>query len=318
VSGATVAIVNPRSAEGATGRHWHKTASLLHDGVGPFETVFTSGPEMATRAARAALQAGADLIVAVGGDGTLNEVVNGFFDEQGVAVAPQASLGLLPAGTGGDFRRSVGIPLDTKGAVQVLAGESRLIDLGRVTYRTLDGGQAARLFVNVASCGVSGLVDRYVNRSSKRLGGKISFALASLRALAEYRDRRIRLQIDGGPWEERAITSLAVANGQYFGGGMWVAPQASLDDGIFDVTLWSGFGFRDFVFKAAQLYDGRHLKLPGVSTARARKLVAESGEEVLLDLDGEQPGMLPATWEVIPGALRLRGIRVGQTGPVPG
>jgi YegS/Rv2252/BmrU family lipid kinase len=308
VAGATVAVVNPRSADGATGRRWDKTARLLHDGIGPFETVFTSGPEMATRVTRAALREGAALIVAVGGDGTLNEVTNGFFDESGHAVSPEAALGLLPAGTGGDFRRSVGIPLDTEAAVRILAGESRLVDVGKVTYRAHDGGQASRFFINVASCGVSGLVDRYVNRSTKRLGGKISFALASLRSLGEYRDRHIRLQLDGGAWEEMAITSLAVANGQYFGGGMWVAPKAALDDGIFDVTIWTGFGFRDFVFKSAQLYDGRHLRLPGVTTARARTVVAQSEEEVLLDLDGEQPGRLPATWEVIPRALRLRGI----------
>jgi YegS/Rv2252/BmrU family lipid kinase len=250
------------------------------------------------------------LIVAVGGDGTLNEVVNGFFEESGTPVAPEAELGLLPAGTGGDFRRSVGIPLETKGAVRVLAGKSRRVDIGKVTYRTLDGGQGSRFFINVASCGVSGLVDRYVNRSSKRLGGKISFALASLRALAEYRDRRIKLQLDDGPWQEMTITSLAVANGQYFGGGMWVAPKAALDDGIFDLTLWTGFGFRDFVFKSGQLYDGRHLQLSGVTTARARKVVATSEEEVLLDLDGEQPGQLPATWEVLPQALQLRGIEL--------
>jgi YegS/Rv2252/BmrU family lipid kinase len=301
-----VVIVNPSSADGATGRRWHKTAGVLHDGVGPFEVVFTSSPLMATRATRAALREGAKLIIAVGGDGTLNEVVNGFFDENGQAMAPNAELGLLPAGTGGDFRRSAGIPLDLKEAVRVLAGPSRPIDLGRVSFQTPDGGRASRFFVNVASCGVSGLVDRYVERIGKRFGGKISFMLASLRALGAYRDQRVRLQIDEGPWQDMAITSLAVANGQYFGGGMWVAPKASLDDGIFDVTMWSGFGISDFVLKSAKLYDGTHLQLPGVTTARARRVVAESEGEVLLDLDGEQPGRLPATWEIVPRALHLR------------
>jgi diacylglycerol kinase (ATP) len=311
--GAVVAIVNPQSADGTTGRRWPRTANLLREGVGAFETVFTSGPDMATQATRAAVQAGASLVIAVGGDGTLNEVVNGFLDERGTALSAEAALGLLPAGTGGDFRRSVGIPADTRGAVRCLARACRQVDVGRLTYTTVDGGQGSRLFVNVASCGVSGLVDRYANRGSKRLGGKVSFVLASLRALSTYSDRRVRVRLDDGPTEEMAITSLAVANGQYFGGGMWVAPQAALDDGLLDVTVWSGFGFGAFVLRASRLYDGTHLTLPGVSNCRARKVVVESEEEVLLDVDGEQIGRVPATWEVLPGALRMQGIGMTAT-----
>ncbi len=307
--GAVVAIVNPQSADGSTGRRWPKTAHLLREGLGPFETVFTSGPDMATEATRAALRAGASFIVAVGGDGTLNEVVNGFFDETGTPIAPGADIGLLPAGTGGDFRRSVGLSADGKGAVRCLADRpARLIDVGRVTYTRAEGGRGSRFFLNVASCGVSGLVDRYANRGSKRFGGKVSFVLASLRALTVYRDRQVSLRLDDGPSEAMAITSLAVANGQYFGGGMWVAPKAELDDGLLDVTVWRGFGFQDFVLKASRLYDGTHLSLPGVSTYRARRVVAESEQEVLLDVDGEQVGILPVTWDILPGVLRMRGI----------
>jgi YegS/Rv2252/BmrU family lipid kinase len=306
--GAIVAIVNPNSADGATGRRWPKTASLLREGIGAHETVFTSGPEMAISAARAAVRAGASLIIAVGGDGTLNEVINGFFDEDGAPIATEAAVGLIPAGTGGDFRRTAGIPVDTKGAVRCLARPRRRVDVGRLIYTTPGGGSGIRHFINVASCGVSGLVDRYANQGSKRLGGKISFVLASLRALSAYRDRRVRVRFDDGPTKEMAITSLAVANGQYFGGGMWVAPQGALDDGVLEVTIWSGFGVSDFVFKASRLYNGTHLALAGASAYRARKVVVESEQEVLLDVDGEQVGVLPATWQVLPGALRMQGV----------
>jgi diacylglycerol kinase family enzyme len=161
-----------------------------------------------------------------------------------------------------------------------------------------------------------------VNSSGKWLGGRVSFALGSARALASYRDQRIRLRLDGGELREVSITALAVANGQYFGGGMRVAPAALMDDGLFDVTLWKGFTLADFVFKSASLYSGSHLSLPGAESHRAKRVEAEPGstlgsargseaEVVLIDLDGERPGRLPAVWQVLPGTLWLQGAGVG-------
>jgi len=169
-----------------------------------------------------------------------------------------------------------------------------------------DGRPAQRYFVNVASFGVSGQVDREVNRASKGLGGKATFFLASAKAMWRYRDQRVRLRADAGPWTEETVTTVAVANGQYFGGGMRVAPTADPSDGYFDVTVWSGYTLFDFAFKSRRIYDGTHVALPGTRTFRARLLEAESDEEVLLDVDGEQPGRLPVRVELLPGALRLK------------
>jgi diacylglycerol kinase family enzyme len=178
--------------------------------------------------------------------------------------------------------------------------------VGRVRYTTPDGGSGERYFVNVASFGVSGRVDRAVNASSKVLGGKASFFLASVKTLLGWRDQRVRIRVDGGAEEALEITTLAVANAQYFGGGMRVAPDADPFDGLLDVTVWSGYGLSDFAFKARSIYDGSHVRWKGTRTFRCRGLEASSEEEVLLDVDGEQPGRLPARFEVLPGALRLQ------------
>jgi YegS/Rv2252/BmrU family lipid kinase len=301
-----VFVVNPASSGGSTGRQWRWIGARFRERLGDFGELFTARPMDAVLLARRALQDGADVVVAVGGDGTINEVVNGFFDEEGRPVRPGAALAVLPQGTGGDFRRTFGWHESLDATVaRLVAGQERPLDVGRVDFTVEGGGRRARHFANIASFGSSGLVDRYVNETTKILGGKASFAIGSLRGMLRWKDRRVRLRFDGGEPEELPITVVAVANGQYFGGGMWVAPGARTDDGELDVTIWSGYGLMDFVTKSRKIYDGRHLQLPGTRTLKARRVDAESDEEVLLDVDGEQPGRLPATFEVLPAAIRI-------------
>jgi YegS/Rv2252/BmrU family lipid kinase len=256
---------------------------------------------------RAALQKGHDLIIAVGGDGTINEVVNGFFDDKG-PIRPEACFGVVPAGTGGDFIKTLGIPRDTFAAAAVLKSAPRAIDVGRLRFVDGNGKPAVRHFINIASFGISGMVDRFVNQSSKALGGKISFALATLKAGAAYKNATVRLILDGGTPKEGKIYNVAVANGRYFGGGMKVAPDAALDDGMFDVITMGDFGFGDLLFRGLDIYSGKHLRNPKVTVQRARRVEAEplDGIEVLLDVDGEAPGRLPASFELLQGALQVR------------
>jgi YegS/Rv2252/BmrU family lipid kinase len=301
-----VFVVNPSSAGGATGRQWRSIGARFRERLGDFGELFTARPMDAVLLARRALQDGADVVVAVGGDGTINEVANGFFDERGEVIRPGAALAVLPQGTGGDFRRTFRWHESLDATLLRLAeGREKPLDVGRVTFTATDGSTRSRHFVNIASFGSSGLVDRYVNGTTKILGGKASFAIGSLRGMMSWKDRVCRLRFDGGAAEELPITVVAVANGQYFGGGMWVAPQARTDDGVLDVTIWSGYGLLDFVTQSKKIYDGRHLELPGTKTRRARRVDAESDAEVLLDVDGEQPGRLPASFEILPGALRI-------------
>lgn len=298
-------IVNPASAAGRTGRRFDAIAAAVRAAVGELEARFTRAVGDGVALAREAAAAGRPLVVAVGGDGTASEVIDGL-----VHGGHRGQFGFIPCGTGGDLRRTLGIPPDVRGAALALAAAApRAIDLGVVAFAGPGGRQERRHFVNVASCGISGEVAGRVNRSSKLLGGRLSFKLATARALLGWRDRRVRWRADGGPWSEASVTALSVCNARFFGGGMMVAPAARLDDGLLDVTVWSGFGLVDLVLKQPQLYDGRHVRLPNTRTLTARTVEIEplDAAPVLLEVDGEQPGVLPARFEVLPGALTLRG-----------
>lgn len=302
----TFLVINPHSANGLTGKRWPEIGAEVGKAIGEFGHAFTEAPLDATRLTRRALGEGYQCIVAVGGDGTVNEVTNGFFDGDRV-INPGAALGLIPRGTGGDFRRAFGWDLQLPAAVARLRGEgTKPLDVGLLEYTAPDGSKARRYFANVCSFGVSGLVDKVVNQSSKMLGGKLSFMVGSVKALLQYQDRRVRVKVDGKEAEDVDITTVGVANGRFFGGGMMVAPEAATDDGLFDVTIWSGYGLKDFVFRSQGIYSGAHVKWKGTRTLRCQTLEADSDEEVLIDCDGEQPGRLPCLMKVLPGAIRLK------------
>ncbi len=307
---STVVVVNPHSAGGKTERRWPQLRQIILDAYGPFDERFTTAPGDGTTLAREALAGGAELVVALGGDGTINEVVNGFFaagSDQPINAA--ASFGVLPSGSGGDFVKTLGTAKELRGAAAQLKGAAKKIDVGRVTFTAHDGSEQRRHFINITSFGISGLVDQYVNKSKKPLGGTVAFAMASLRAGSKYKNADVRLTLDGRPPKEGKIYTVAVANGRYFGGGMKVAPEARLDDGLFDVVTLGDFGFADLLFRGLDIYSGKHVTNPKVTVHRARRVeAAPIGDiEVLLDVDGEQPGRLPATFELLPGALSVRG-----------
>ena len=299
-------VVNPWSAGGRTGRQWPEISARLGRHLGAFAHAFTERPLDASRLTARALHEGYECVVAVGGDGTVNEVVNGFF-EDGRVINAEAALGVVGRGTGGDFGRTYGWDAGLEAAATRLQhGSTLAIDVGCVSFLDADGAPAFRHFANVCSFGVSGEIDRAVNQGSKALRGRVSFALGSLRALWRYQDRTVRVRVDGGEPQEMKVTVLAAAIGRYFGGGMCVAPEAHPADGLIDVTVWTGYGVSDFALKAPALYGGGHVKLSGTRTFRCKSLSAEGDGDVLLDVDGEQPGRLPCEISLLPGALRLK------------
>jgi YegS/Rv2252/BmrU family lipid kinase len=308
VAPRTVVVVNPNSQGGRLGKRWPELADLLQRQF-PFDDVRTRGPGDATILVREALRAGAERIVAIGGDGTVNEVINGFF-EHGVAIAPAASFALIPYGTGGDFRRSIEMPTETIEAAKVIAANhTRMIDVGKLDFVGTDGHPTSRMFANIASFGVSGVVDRLVNESGKKLG-RLSFALATARATWSYKNQRVQLIFDGDAQGrvETTINTVAVANGKYFGGAMMVAPNAELDDGLFDVVAMGDFGFGDLLKSGRRLYKGTHLGMDKVTARRARVVEAEPIDPnaiVELDVDGEPLGRLPARFELVPAAVKV-------------
>jgi diacylglycerol kinase (ATP) len=302
-----VVVVNPRAQNGAVGRRWHEVASVLRRELGGFEEVMTERAGDATGLARAAVEGGADTVVAVGGDGTISQVAGGFFDGDR-RLGDGAALGVIPFGTGGDLRRTLHLPRDVAAAARIVKARlTRRIDVGHLRHALRDGGEQEQIFINIASFGMSGLVTEYANTSTKRLGGKVSFYLASLRAARHYQNQRVRLTFDGdgGSPIELTANTVAVANGRYFGGGMKVAPDAELDDGAFDVVAIGDVGKADLLFNGHKVYRGTHLAMDKVSSRRVRELVAEplGDQPVALDVDGENPGVLPATFRVLPRAL---------------
>ncbi len=304
VAPRTVVIVNPQSQGGKLGKRWPELADTIGRAF-PFDDIHTQAPGDATRLAREALHGGAERIVAIGGDGTINEVINGFF-EDGKPVAPEASLGLIPYGTGGDFRRTLGLPVAIADAAAVIAANKRRkIDVGMLDLTSRDGKPMRRMFANIASFGVSGVVDRLVNESGKKLG-RMSFMLATARATWSYKNQRVALVFDGKDRAEMTINTVAVANGRYFGGAMMVAPNAEVDDGKFDVIALGDFNFGDLLKSGRRLYKGTHLSMDKVTTRHARVVEArpvEPGATVELDVDGECLGKLPARFELLPGAV---------------
>lgn len=304
----TFLVVNPRSAGGQTGKRWAELSAKVGGALGQFGHEFTAGAMDAARIARKAIQDGYECIVAVGGDGTINEVVNGFFHE-GKALNPNAALGVIPRGTGGDFRRAFGWDLELDSALARLrTDKTEPFDVGLVEYINHQGKPEQRYFANIASMGVSAFVANEVNTSNKALGGNMAFVWGTVKGLFRFEPPTVKIRADGGAQESMPINVVAVANGRYFGSGMCVAPDALTHDGLFDITIWSGYTLKDFVFKSKGIYSGEHVTWKGTRRLQCRTFEAESesGQEVLIEIDGEVPGRLPAKMTVLPSAIRLK------------
>lgn len=307
------AVVNPRSANGRTRAEWPALERHLREIYPQLSVAMTGARGQASGLVRNALQEGFTDVIAIGGDGTINEAVNGFFDEEG-SIAPGAVFSFITSGTGGDFRKSFGIAPGPAAAVVCLKqAEPRPVDVGRVSCLTAAGTPTIRHFINIGSFGLSGQVVDSVNRAriAKLFGGQFAFAFHSALDMLTYGDRVLRLRIDDAFDEVVSISTVAIANGQYFGGGMRVAPHAVPDDGLFDVIIMGSGARSEAMAGMKLLYTGEHLKLPHVRSLRGRKVMAvpvaeTKGRAVLIELDGESVGRLPATFEILPRALNLR------------
>jgi YegS/Rv2252/BmrU family lipid kinase len=311
---STLIIVNPVSAGGRTESSWARMASDLASNFGHFECAFTARRSDGTRLAREAAEAGYRLIVACGGDGTISEVANGI-----IQSGRDAELGILPSGTGGDFRRTLEIPIRTADAARLLrTGRGRRIDAGRVSYLNDEGKEESRYFIGVSSFGISGDVIARVKRensplmsaiSTYPLGGKVTFAKSMLQTAFDSSSKHVLVKVDEGKERKFTVVNFCVANARFFGGGMNVAPHALVDDGLFDVVSIGDLSSFTILTHAYQLYRGTHLSIEGISNGRAKRIYARpasAGDKIHVEVDGELPGWLPATFEIVPSALRVR------------
>jgi YegS/Rv2252/BmrU family lipid kinase len=300
-----VVIVNPRAGGGMTEKRWAGLIGPLTDGLGSFDTRFTERSGHARVIAHDESRAGRSLVVAFGGDGTISEVADGL-----VAAGGESEMGVIPRGTGGDFRRSLGIENQLFTAAEhVRKSRARKVDVGRVSFVDHDGQKASRHFVNIASVGFSSVVAERANQSSKRLGGKVSFLSAVARSLFTYDNTEVAVSVDDGEARRMTLLLAAVGNGQFFGGGMKICPEAALDDGHFDLVTVGDLGRLEVMAKMHRIYSGNHLSMDEVQSRRCRKLhmaPADPLSKIPVEVDGETPGHLPASFEILKAALALR------------
>ncbi len=299
-------VVNPHSAGGRTAREWPELASLLENRLGPVHTRFTDDHGAGIAITQELLREGHDLIIAVGGDGTINEVANGFFDRNDM-INPEAALGVLPLGTGGDFRRTLGIPTRPSDAIDVLAsGPATPIDVGFATFRARNGQPTSRYFVNLVSFGMGGHVAAQSKNFMRKFGGRAAFFWATVKTFLSYRGRDVHLTLDEGAHALSCfITNVAIGNGQFHGGGMWPCPAAAPNDGVFDVTIIDYAGALRLLASISVLYSGKVYSHPLVRHFEAGRILAESSSTTEIEIDGEPLGTLPLEISILPRRLRV-------------
>ncbi len=296
----TLFIVNPAAGHGRGRARWERAAKALPRGG--WETRFTERPGHGADLARQGLAEGFAALVAVGGDGTVGEVADGFLSEPAERRGGCA-LGVWPAGSGCDLARHFGLRGRPGELAALFTWRPRPIDAGVVSFTALDGAAARRFFLNVASFGVAGEVALKARDSGKPFGGTLSYLAASLSALFTTPPREIDLIADGEalPLERRHLVS--VANTSTTGGGMRIAPGADAEDGRLDLVLVGDLPRLQLLRRMPALYAGTHLRAPGVAHRLVRRLEARSRERVYLNIDGEAVGVLPATFEALPKAV---------------
>lgn len=306
-------VVNPAAGGGAMRARLEGLSGELRRHIPGVEIALTRGPGDGSRVACEAAAGGTDAVVAVGGDGSLSDVVDGVIRS---GRAGSTHVGVLPGGTGGDFRRLLAADLGVERLAAALrTADSTRIDAGRVEYVHDDGTPGrSRHFINITSFGISGLVDRYVNASRKRLGGKLTYLTASLRALTTYRSTVVALRIDGRDVGEVDATTVAVCNGQFFGGSMHIAPAARLDDGLLDLIVVPWEPPHRSLRTLSRVYSGRHLDGKSALAnwqGKRIEVTPRSGDPALVDIDGESPGRAPLVIEVMPAQIAMLAVRKG-------
>lgn len=298
-------IVNPAAGHGKAAARWQAIVAEVRAGHPSTEVWHTRAPGDGAALARQGLAQGFEAIVAVGGDGTLSEVVHGFLSAP-PADRAKAVAGTWPAGSGCDTARHLGL-MPGMGAKALLgmlkAGKTRRFDAGVVHYTTEEGGSGSRYFINIAALGLAGTVARELEKGGKRWGGAGGYLVASLWGLARARAEPVSLVVDGAAEPPIPIHTAVVANSSTFGGGMRIADGADMEDGRFDLVTVSGVSKWRLLLNFPKIYRGAHFGVEGVSRRLVRRVEASADGPVWLNIDGEALGRLPAVFEVRPRAL---------------
>jgi diacylglycerol kinase (ATP) len=307
-----VCILNPRAQGGKAGAAEDKIRKSIERAFQDWELVLTKSPGHATELAQQALASGADIVAAIGGDGTCHEVVNGFFDGD-KPRSRKTKFALIPWGTGSDLARTIRAPSGLEDALWVAAtGMTLPSDVGFAEFTNHRGERESQIFINSAGFGCNGAVVAKANTSSKKFGAKITFLGATFSTLASYSSADMKIRWTGPQGDDQwsgPLLSAFLMNGSFCGGGMNLGPSGTMHDGLLDLTVLPPMGFARAVAKSWRLFDGSADKVHGACVRQVREMeVSVLGDEkVLIELDGEQPGVLPLNVRVLPGLLQIRG-----------
>jgi diacylglycerol kinase (ATP) len=307
----TFVVINPAAGGGKSGRRWPAIRGLLEEAIGPFDHAMTTERGEATLFARRAIGECAEILIAVGGDGTVNEIVNGFAGPDG-KIAKTCALGIVPCGTGSDLMRGLGGLGNARSAIEKLKNrQERRLDVGRLEFINSDGGNRSRLFLNAASFGFSGLVCHNMirTRPPTYVPARIAYLGATFSALKSFRPVQVRIDADGKIVEKEVMLA-AVANGRYFGAGMMIAPDADIQDGLLDIVVLKPMSKLRLVRKIVHVYRGTHLALPEIEVYRAARISADgpngaAAARVHVEADGESAGHLNCKFSIERQALRF-------------
>jgi YegS/Rv2252/BmrU family lipid kinase len=294
-------IVNPAAGAGKTAKKWPQIMTLLKSLGLDFEHDVTEAPGHAIELAKSAAKKGYEIVVSVGGDGTLHEIVNGLHE---AGATTDVAVGIVNTGTGADYIRTLGLPRRYKEACKCLLSPSRrTVDLGVVEY-TKDGQRKKRLFVNFAGIGFDAEVVKATTEKFKALGDMPSYLMGLFSTLMSYENRDVSITVDGEHGERRICTVL-LNNGRYGGGGMMPAPNADPGDGFFDLVIIDDITKPDLIMSLPRIYRGTHLTHPKVTLMRAREVEITPTLTSAVQADGELLGEAPARFTVLPAALTV-------------
>lgn len=300
----TAIIVNKKAGRKTRKAHEQLESALNRRGYG-FHPRFTRHPGDANTLAQTACRRGVQTIIGVGGDGTLNEIVNGILAATPPGVI-RPSLGVVPAGSGCDFAKTLRISRNVDAAVaRIFSGRTRRVDVGRIGFRTFTGAAAYRYFLNVLSFGVAGEVVAHIGNTRGKLASLLAYARSAPAVMARVGKRRFSIGIDGQIVLNGRAWNVAVANGRFQGAGMQISPFARPDDGRFHVTLVGDIPFSLSMLWFPLLYVGKIHWVPGVSIESGKRIEAVTDDPAAIEADGERIGRLPAVIDVIPRALDI-------------
>jgi YegS/Rv2252/BmrU family lipid kinase len=297
-------IVNPNAGNGKGKKDWDSISALLKKEDLPFTVKFTERKGQAIILTQEAIKAGFRAIITVGGDGTLNEVVNGVFLND-VCPTTGISLALIPVGTGNDWGKMFGIPLDYEKAIKIIRDNKLMLhDIGLVSY--YDGTEKKkRYFINIAGLGFESVVVKRTNiQKDKGRSGKAIYLYNLLMSLLSYKNTKAELIIDGVK-SNADVFSINVGNGRYCGGGMRQTPDALPDDGLLDVTVINGIGKFEIIRNLKILYDGSILSHPKIDGYRCKNIKVSSDSVIYTEADGESLGHTPAEFSIIPAGINI-------------